>query len=32
MIIHGKKTKPQIDMSYVSMDIMIIYVQKWAKK
>ena len=32
MIIHGKKTKLQINMRYVSMDVMIIYVQKWAKK
>ena len=31
MIIHGKKTKLQINMSHVSMDVMVIYVQKWAK-
>ena len=31
MIIHGKKTKLQINMWYVSMDVMVICVQKWAK-
>ena len=31
MIIHGKKTKLQINMWYVSMDVMVTYVQKWAK-
>ena len=31
MIIHGKTTKLQINMWYVSMDVMVIYVQKWAK-
>ena len=32
MITHGKKTKLQINMGYVSMDVIVIYVQKWAKK
>ena len=32
MITHGKKTKLQINMWYVSMDVMVIYIQKWAKK
>ena len=32
MIIHGKNTKLQINMWYVSMDVMVIYVQKIAKK
>ena len=31
MIMHGKKTKLQINMLYVSMDVMVIYLQKWAK-
>ena len=32
MITHGKKTKLQINMSYVSMDVMVICVQKMGKK
>ena len=32
MIKHGKKTKLQINMWYVSMDVMVIYVQKLAIK
>ena len=31
MIIHGKKTKLQINMWYVSMDVMVIYVQNGQK-
>ena len=31
MITNGKKTKLQINMWYVSMDVMVIYVQKRAK-
>ena len=31
MITHGKKTKLQINMRYVSMDVVFIYVQKWTK-
>ena len=31
MITNGKKTKLQINMWYVSMDLMVIYVQKRAK-
>ena len=32
MITYGKKTKLQINMWYLGMDVMVIYVQKWAKK